>query len=672
MANLTSYLRWRGDIPLTSQPFGDIDNLLFSALAYLDFEGIIPPASESETYQRTEAAWEANGSHRPDKAKANVNANAPATIAAAQDAVLESQANVAAVRADVDADQTNSSEAIPAGDSTEANQTLGAATADQTFGTATAAPQETAFASQTNAPEPTIARTAAAFSDAIASSGRMAKKTITRTPGPTISLLEAARAYTENIETRKTPAISLRYTELVETLVDCRRYETVRVGSLASVSSADKPLQFVAMTFYLPDGSRYVAFRGTGDEIEDWRQDFMISFTQTSAQALSVRYLRERMRESPSAPFYVGGHSKGGNLALYSVMCTPSMSAARIKTIYSNDGPGICPELRTEGYDRAVQKLVRIIPEFSIIGMLFEAEVEPIIVKSDDKGIMQHDAMTWQITGNTFNTAAALSKESVGYNHILSGWIESASMDERAAFTRDFFDALKGGGAVNVQDIAGNGINGFGTILASLATSEKATHIAFRKFFESVFSHIRQIKLKDLVTSQLGITGFAVIALGFIFLILPRAGTHVVGYTLLGIGTLLLLRKILRTAVANHDKRIKKFFILIELLVLMLQVFVLSTPALMTIIENILIGVCFLTLAISLLRHTVRIRTRSQKAEQIIGYLFSGIFAAVGIYTIAMPSLINEVRSIAVGAALIVAGILILGVGAYREAKKRA
>ena len=629
MANLTSYVRWRGDIPFSSQPFCEADNLLLTALSYLDFDGIVPKAPEAASYLSKDDLPTVGESSLPGDGK----------------------------KLRADATGADSLQRSPNGPKTES---LLAKEASRRR-----VPSDEAAA----VPDTSLAKTAAAFANVTNAAARPVRVSA----GETILLQEAARKYMENLSTRKTPSLTARYAKLCEVLLDASRYELVRVGALALVSSDDEPNQFVALTFILPDGTRYVAFRGTGDEIEDWRQDFMISFTQTAAQSMAVKYLRCRMREAPSAPFYVGGHSKGGNLALYSVMKASAMSVARIRAVYSNDGPGICPELRTAGYDRAVEKLVRIVPEFSVIGMLFEpAEVEPIIVQSDASGIQQHDAMSWQLIGSQFDLAEDLSKESVSYNHIFDRWIESASMEERAAFTKDFFDALKAGGAVNVQDITGNGVNGFGTILASLAHSEQATHVAFRKFGESAFAPLKSLKPKDLISSQLGVTGGAVLFLGLIFLIMPRASTHIVGYSLLGIGMILVIRQLVQISVATLSDKQKKLYVLALVLLIMAQTFIMSTPVFMTLLENVLIGLAFIALSIVLLRRTLRFREHGRLTERIIGYAMSAIFAGVGVFAMAIPTQIFTARSIVIGSALIIAGILLIGIGARREARKRA
>ncbi len=43
-----------------------------------------------------------------------------------------------------------------------------------------------------------------------------------------------------------------------------------------------------------------------------------------------------------------------------------------------------------------------IVPEYSVVGMLFEHDEDFIVVKSSQSGIMQHDAMSWQVEGNRF------------------------------------------------------------------------------------------------------------------------------------------------------------------------------------------------------------------------------------------------------------------------------
>ncbi len=42
MPNILDYVDWRGDITFDKSPFNDIDNLIFTQLSYINFDGIVP------------------------------------------------------------------------------------------------------------------------------------------------------------------------------------------------------------------------------------------------------------------------------------------------------------------------------------------------------------------------------------------------------------------------------------------------------------------------------------------------------------------------------------------------------------------------------------------------------------------------------------------------------
>lgn len=68
------------------------------------------------------------------------------------------------------------------------------------------------------------------------------------------------------------------------------------------------------------------------------------------------------------------------------VMCSDE-NKKKIIRIYNNDGPGISEEILVrENYEKIREKVVRIIPDFSIIGMLFEPDVPAQIVESSARG----------------------------------------------------------------------------------------------------------------------------------------------------------------------------------------------------------------------------------------------------------------------------------------------
>ena len=100
---------------------------------------------------------------------------------------------------------------------------------------------------------------------------------------------------------------------------------------------AEEAQQFSAVEICLSDGTSYISFRGTDDTIVGWKEDFNLSTGVVPAQERAVEYLR-RIAGSLQEMVRVGGHSKGGNLAVYgAVMCKEIHPW--ILQVYSNDGP---------------------------------------------------------------------------------------------------------------------------------------------------------------------------------------------------------------------------------------------------------------------------------------------------------------------------------------------
>lgn len=140
-----------------------------------------------------------------------------------------------------------------------------------------------------------------------------------------------------------------------------------------------------------------------------------------------MEYLKKTIPENAELLYRVGGHSKGGNLAAYGVMMCEERIQDRVIQIYMNDSPGFCPAILDEVRFSAIEfRIIKIVPAFSVIGMLFEKEAPKKIVRSYAEGIMQHDAITWQVDGNHFRYAEELTEKSKVYNEIFDHWIESA------------------------------------------------------------------------------------------------------------------------------------------------------------------------------------------------------------------------------------------------------
>ena len=215
--------------------------------------------------------------------------------------------------------------------------------------------------------------------------------------------------------------------------------------------------QFAAMEIVLEDGTSYVSFRGTDDTIIGWKEDFNLSTGVVPAQKRAIEYL-QKISEHTDGMLRVGGHSKGGNLAIYgSVMCKSAHE--KILEIYSNDGPGFSREFQELPETKEMMpKIIRIIPEYSIIGTLLEHEKEPVIVASSSKGLLQHDGFSWEVQGSALVRRDSLNKTALRFIEILHKWIDGMDTEQKRLLIEDLFATLQASGYENLSEVQSGGL----------------------------------------------------------------------------------------------------------------------------------------------------------------------------------------------------------------------
>ena len=256
---------------------------------------------------------------------------------------------------------------------------------------------------------------------------------------------------------RSLAKIDERYLRL---LGSSKRFGQALVQDYVDVFDHDRDLQFAALTVELPGGLRFVSFRGTDNSLVGWREDFMLSFEVTEAQRLAAEYLLRQARhaEAEGVRLMVGGHSKGGNLASFSAVLLPEELQHVIERVYSNDGPLMASEVvPLSCHDVYGDRFVRIVPTYSVVGMLFDDPAEPkTIVRSTGDGALQHDPTTWQVHADCLDEADDLLPQCKLVNAIFDKWMRGANLADRELFTRQVFDAFEAGGATTFDEVMGN------------------------------------------------------------------------------------------------------------------------------------------------------------------------------------------------------------------------
>lgn len=232
------------------------------------------------------------------------------------------------------------------------------------------------------------------------------------------------------------------------------RFRDVRLCRFAYKTDRATSEQFAAMTFLLPDGSVYVAYRGTDSTLIGWREDFnMASQCPVPSQREALHYLEFVMRDM-DRPVYVGGHSKGGNLAVYAAAMVPQELQGRVIRVFSHDGPGFDSAfLASEGFSRVRDRVRKTVPKSSIIGLIMDEERDFCVVESSGVSILQHNPFLWETDGCGFVLADGLSASSRYFGSTLSAWMDRFTPEERGAFIATLFQVFAVTGATRFADI---------------------------------------------------------------------------------------------------------------------------------------------------------------------------------------------------------------------------
>lgn len=274
--------------------------------------------------------------------------------------------------------------------------------------------------------------------------------------GNAIPLREACEAFFRRHTREEVLAVksfTARSPLLMEKMAEGARFGEMKLCRYLDDTDAEQETQLAAVTFLLPDGSAYVAFRGTDGTLVGWREDCNLSFQhETEGQRRSARYL-DGVGEALDGVIRVGGHSKGGNLAVYAAArCQPALQD-RILAVYTNDGPGFHEEmLQSEGYGRILPKIVSIVPDTSVIGMMLTSLAENRVVKSAQTGIFQHDGFSWEVSRNRF-VGAELSGASRWFDRFLSEWLMHTDDQSRRDMTEIVFSVFESTGADSFREI---------------------------------------------------------------------------------------------------------------------------------------------------------------------------------------------------------------------------
>ncbi len=284
----------------------------------------------------------------------------------------------------------------------------------------------------------------------------------------------------------------VRYEEVNRALVDAmlsgKRYRNLKLNCYVNLVEKEWETQFSAITFLLEDGTVYLAYRGTDETIVGWKEDFNMAFlSPVPSQEYSVKYLNS-VASRIKRPFYVGGHSKGGNLAVYSAMNCREEIQERIIRIYSMDGPGFRPEvLERCNYAAIRSRVVKILPHSSLVGMLFESDMNFQVVESKKFGLAQHDPYTWLVEGEHLVRVNDIYERRKLMDNTLNEWILSLNEEQLRTFVDTLYQVIAASQADNLIDLTADWKKSMNGIVGALKEVDEETAKVLKEVIKSLF-----------------------------------------------------------------------------------------------------------------------------------------------------------------------------------------
>ena len=272
---------------------------------------------------------------------------------------------------------------------------------------------------------------------------------------------------------------------------------------LLKYGDPEKAMQFGAVTILLGNGDIVVAFRGTDGTITGWEEDFNLCYMMPVASQVEADEYLDSVMNTLAGKVYICGHSKGGNLAIYSTFHRSDEQIMRIEKVYSFDGPGFMKEVVAGAeYKRIIPKIESYLPQSSIVGMIMYSGEDYNIVHSEAHGLMQHFVLSWNVIGKEFVPDEQLKNVSIVFNSACRKWIDGISPKERRLFTHIVFKILKAPNADSFSEYSSNLIRTANSIIKSYGSLDKTTRQMIKKIVaqmikmsrESLSEHIEGIR----------------------------------------------------------------------------------------------------------------------------------------------------------------------------------
>ena len=316
-------------------------------------------------------------------------------------------------------------------------------------------------------------------------------------PGKSYTINEVGRMHLGIYNEKDRNIIAVREAnKMIRYMKDSKRFKDCILSKHEIIQNKD--IQFGALSIEYKKGYIYVSFEGTNELFSGWKEDFILGYEfPTISHKAAIDYLNKYYTFS-FKNLIVGGHSKGGNLALVASMYANALVKCKIQKIYNVDGPGLLEhEFNGKLYKNILPKYTHIMPEYSIIGLLLNHSNDQV-VKSNRKGFLAHNVVYWEIdkTKTKFvrTKLDPLSKE---LDKQIADWQKNYSKEDRKEFVENIDKIMEQAGVDSILDLKEDNKNIFKIIYESKDINAHSQAM-LNDFFNIVVKCITNIKREEI------------------------------------------------------------------------------------------------------------------------------------------------------------------------------
>lgn len=304
------------------------------------------------------------------------------------------------------------------------------------------------------------------------------------------------------LETEKPVFLFKEDPNLVKALIHSNRFRNCHLFGYVNHIDPKQEVQFSALCVYTGDGSCSVVFRGTDANFVGWKEDLNMSFKEViPSQLKAVDYLDNIASYTGKSPIRVGGHSKGGNLAVYSSSFCKSKNKSRITEIYCFDAPGFHKNvIATEGFSSIQNLISSFVPQSSVVGMLLEPPGNYNVIKSAQIGLFQHSLYSWEVTYNDLVRVDDIDLSSRFVDKTLKEWMDTLDTEQREKFIDAMYSLLTSANVNSIFDLGNSWWQSTSKMIKSFGSFDESTKkligTAFSGLLRSVGKNITLFKPK--------------------------------------------------------------------------------------------------------------------------------------------------------------------------------